>query len=80
MNSISLRLTLYVLIAICPDILVWLNNSFDFTVRGILIISIICVKNAALTIRTYLDQSKMRLDAENNQPAPLAPAPPASTP
>lgn len=82
MNSIGLRISLYILIAVCPDILVWLNNSFDFTLRGVLIISTLCVKNAALTIRTYLDQSKMRLDAENNPPpAPIAPAaPPPITP
>lgn len=75
MNSIALRIALYITIAVCPDILVWLNNSFDFTLRGVLIITFLCLKNAALTVRTYLDQSKMRLDAETT-PAPVTTPPP----
>lgn len=77
MNSIGLRISLYIVIAVCPDIIVWLNNSFDFTVRGVLIISFLYLKNAALTVRTYLDQSKMRLDAENTPAPVVTPPPPA---
>lgn len=60
MNSPHVRLWLYIVIGVMPNITQWLVLTYDTSLRGLLIVGSMTLTQAAITARAYLDQSKER--------------------
>lgn len=58
------RMALYLSLSVVTDLLLWSTNVFDLTPRGLAVIFLTCAKNALLVARSYIDQSKSRLEGD----------------